>query len=276
MNPFTRKQSPNKPPRPAGHGFTLIELLVVISIIALLIALLLPALGKAKENAQVLQSLSQKKQLTLAWATYNNDSGGELVGSNTNGKAAGDWVKWVDLRNSTHQEKIDALQDGLLWPYLESVDIYRNPNDPRDNVLRSDSISGYLHGESVGGPDGTSPVDKEDAIQIPSKTMTFIEESDFRNGGWVDNMNSWILPIAERGGTPGAWIDIPANLLMNGNTHSFADGHAIFYKFKNTDTTQLQSIGDPIGDGVEDYKYYLSVYVPQYQPPAGRAGRRSR
>jgi len=83
------------PPSPRRRGFTLVELLVVIGIIATLIAILLPALTRAREEARRAMCLSNVRQLTAAWLMYANEHKGHFCSSNTQAAPPHDPNNWV-------------------------------------------------------------------------------------------------------------------------------------------------------------------------------------
>ncbi len=109
------------PIRCASRAFTLIELLVVISIISLLVAILLPALGKAREQALITQAASNLRQAGLAVAMYRNDYRGDLP--KVSGNAFSGWIFLLDPYVST---KVTRMPTACPEMYLKS-----NPADPR-------------------------------------------------------------------------------------------------------------------------------------------------
>jgi prepilin-type N-terminal cleavage/methylation domain-containing protein len=117
-------------------GFTLVELLVVIGIIAILIAILLPALQRAKEQSNAVKCQNNMKQLVTAFLLFAHDNKGHLPGNrqeSTRMTGANAWKACFLFGNynaAQNSNYIYAPQNGTIWKYVKSYDIYRCPSLP--------------------------------------------------------------------------------------------------------------------------------------------------
>ena len=123
----------------APRGFTLIELLVVIAIIAILAAMLLPALLRSKAKGQAIGCINNLKQLEYAGAMYTHDNHGFFPPNVDNGtttiySGTGSWV----LGNAQSDQTDADVKKGVLWDYVRALKAYRCPSDKSTVLPRPD------------------------------------------------------------------------------------------------------------------------------------------
>jgi prepilin-type N-terminal cleavage/methylation domain-containing protein len=235
-----------------ADGFTLIELLVVIAIIAIMAALLLPALSSAKANAQKTYCMNNLKQLATAWTIYNGDNDGKIPScvpfyvrgiGNSNAWVLGvsyptNWpdpfgVVDVGVLDATNQ---NAISRGTLFSCSKAVAIYRCPADSRAEngapYVRSYSMNNWMNGVpfvSIGSYDLDAAhrlFEAESSITMPSQLFVFIDEDQSTIN---DAMFVTIMDPEE------GFEDMPARRHKTGYPLSFADGHAEIFRFISDD-----------------------------------------
>jgi prepilin-type processing-associated H-X9-DG protein len=223
--------------RPKAIGFTLIELIAIIAILA---AMLLPALGRAKQSAQAMQCLNNARQLQLAWLLYADDHNDSLPGTRVRYDLQGrdaQLKSWVAMTYGREQNVESAIKNGQLWPYVKNVDTYRCPGIKK--LARSYAINHYL-----GNVDLTATPKLADGIQLNGFFLFHTtSQLNYKSGGptampvFLDEQNpqhgTFALAAEACDGPDAYWLDLPGKAHGNSGVISYADGHAVKRRWKS-------------------------------------------
>jgi len=250
------------------RGFTLIELLVVIAIIAILMAILIPTLNRAKEQAKRGACLSNLRQLQLAWIMYADENDDKIVNGEaywnptgtpaapvpTGGHHQGEqWWTGNDCADNYMQGnqrpadvQIAALKYGALYPYVKNEKLYQCPTGVRGE-MRTYSIVDSMNGlyrtgtrlaSNVGVRVGRTVlwIKKRTEITVPgpASRIVFLDEGRVTPDSYATHYDT------ER------WWDPPHVRHGDGTNVSFADGTAGYWKWKGKKTIEDGKLANPL------------------------------
>ncbi len=245
-----------RPPGCSRPGFTLLELLVVIAIIAILAAMLLPALSQAKIRAQKIYCMNNLKQIQLGWVMYSGENNDRIVPLSNywptfptdpqvqpGAAEAQLFPGSVSMLTGTN---ILFAHLGLLYPNLKSEKVFKCPADPKKSpdkvtpTIRSYSGNGWMNptASTLAGtylhPTATYMVFKKQSdIFRPSDIYILLEESP----GTIND--DWFVEDPD---APAEWTDMPASYHNRSSMLLFADGHSQNRKW--TDKQVLNQAGN--------------------------------
>jgi len=272
---------------PVRRGaFTLIELLVVIAIIAILAALLLPALARSKQQALGVKCMSNCKQLLLGWTLYASENQEVLPNNISDPEAIGGWCQGWLTETSKNPDNTNYVfmmggaspsddapaQTGTIGGYVKNPGVYQCPADP---VLalgygmprcRSYSMDFTIGSKSTNAQTGSSYVlwpdfFKMTDFKMPSKTWVFSDEHP-------DSIEGGIQYIPSAVGNNADWAHLPAAYHNGTCDFAFADDHAEMHKWMNPNTLHAITgnrnwLPFPVVGSQVDINWVLSHASPQ-------------
>jgi prepilin-type N-terminal cleavage/methylation domain-containing protein/prepilin-type processing-associated H-X9-DG protein len=234
-------------------GFTLIELLVVIAIIAVLMAILMPAMNRAKEQGKRATCLSNLKNLALSWIMYADENDDKIVcgdsGEYTFMNSASlpfnrshyretPWVLKDYDTTLTEAQRETKITDGALFPYARSLKLYKCPTVERKVMdsyrAASPPVRTYSIADSMNcrywDEMHVTMLKKRGTIKEPAFRVVFLDDGGTcpsAMGGWTVYANQW------------KWWDPPPVRHGDGTNFSFADGHMEYHKWEDDQTIEF-------------------------------------
>ncbi len=253
---YSSRRASRRPHDPCC-GFTLIELLVVIAIIAILAAMLLPALSKAKQKASAAVCRSNEKQLAVAWTMYCDDNRERVVNFDLVNGPTGDkpWryrydrvpVPPVIPPGSSQRDQYmlnyrAGYKQGALFVYAPNPDVAHCPGDIRGQRPVGTGYA-WASCSGIGTLNGEHPqIYKRTELLHPTEMLLWVEENDPRG----ENLGSWIMDSADPPAFTGAaLIDSPAVFHVQSSTFNFADGHCAGRRWMDGATIAYAASMDP-------------------------------